>query len=151
MAVIYKLTREDGLEYIGITNRLNGRLNNHKKSLRFSESRLVNHEILFEGPYDECERLEEMFIEKYNTFESGLNCTRRGKGRSECDGFNTLGFKFSEESRKKMSASAKARGPTNVGMKLDIAISLSLECFFANKYIPMAPPPCAMIDTDQIP
>ena len=41
--------------------------------------------------------------------------------------------------------------PTNVGMKLDIAISLSLECFFANKYIPMAPPPCAMIDTDQIP
>lgn len=116
MAVIYKLTREDGLEYIGITKRLKERLADHAKSPRFSKSKLAKHEILFEGTYDECETLEEVFIEKYDTFNRGLNCTRRGKGRSECDGFNTTGFVFSDESRMKMSAAAKARGPNNTGM-----------------------------------
>ncbi len=35
MAIIYKLTREDGLEYIGVTVNLVKRLNKHKHSRRF--------------------------------------------------------------------------------------------------------------------
>ena len=40
--------------------------------------------------------------------------------------------------------------PTKVGTKLDIAMSLAFDFFFARRYIPIAPPPCAIMDTDQI-
>lgn len=75
MAIVYKITRSDGLQN------------------------------------------EERFIAEYDSYSNGLNCTKKGKGRSECDRFNTLGFVFSEESRAKMSASAKRRGPNNKGLK----------------------------------
>lgn len=109
MAVVYKLTRDDGLEYIGITIRLKDRVRDHEKSPRFSVNKLERVEVLYEGEYEECSRLEEVFIEKYNTYHTGLNCTRRGKGISECDKFNTKGFVYSSESRRKMSESAKRR------------------------------------------
>ena len=124
MAVVYKITRDDGLEYIGITIRLKDRIRDHEKSLRFSVNKISSVEILYEGEYSECENLEEFFIEKYNTYQAGLNCTRRGKGRSECDRFNTKGFVFSEESRKKMSISAKNRTDRKRGYKHSLEVRL---------------------------
>lgn len=117
MSVVYKITRQDGLEYIGITNNLQSRLSSHKRSLRFSQSPIAHVEILFEGDYGECEVLEEYFIDQYHTYTHGLNCTRTGKGKSDCLGFNTLGFVFSDESRRRMSEAAKRRGPNNIGYR----------------------------------
>lgn len=102
-AVIYKLTRSDGLEYIGITTNLSKRVSEHKKTERF-ESGIVNVEVLLEClTYEEAEILEGNFIAKYNTYHDGLNMTPAGKGRSENCKFNTFGLKHSPETRKKMS------------------------------------------------
>lgn len=117
MACVYKLTREDGLEYIGITTNLPKRLKFHNKSHRFSELAICNVEILFEGNYDECDALEEEFIIKYDTFKNGLNLTNRGKGKNLSDKFNTFGYKFSEDSKLKMSISAKAREERPTGYR----------------------------------
>jgi len=117
MACVYKLNREDNLSYIGVASNFERRLKDHKKSLRFSKLRIISHEILFEGTWEECDKFEEFFIEKYDTYRNGLNCTKRGKGLSECDKFNTLGFVYSEKSRKRMSDSAKLRGSNNKGIR----------------------------------
>ena len=106
--VVYKITRNDDLSYIGITTSFKNRLSYHKKSDRFSIG-IKSYEILFEGPYDICDLLEEHFIELHDTYKNGLNVTFNGKGKSETHKFNTLGFKFSEESKKKMSESGKNR------------------------------------------
>lgn len=66
-------------------------------------------DILFEGTYEECDSLEEYFINLHDTFKHGLNLTNRGKGKNLSDKFNTYGYKFSEESKAKMSESAKQR------------------------------------------
>jgi GIY-YIG catalytic domain len=117
MAVIYKLTREDNLEYIGITNELRKRISSHKRSKRFFELKIINTTILFEGSYDECDSLEESYICLYDTFRNGLNMTCRGKGKNETSKFNTLGYKFSEASRLKMSISGKNRKNRLTGYK----------------------------------
>ena len=109
MACVYKLTRADGLEYIGITKKLKKRLWSHKRSNRFKDSPIADLVILFEGTYEECDTLEEKYIEKYGTFRHGLNMTNRGKGKNLTDRFNTLGYKFSAASRNKMSESSKRR------------------------------------------
>ena len=97
------LTREDGLQYIGITTDIDKRIYQHKKSIRFSEHALKSYEILFEGSYSDCEDKESLFIEQYDTFNNGLNETSDGKGKSKTTKFNTLGKKYSEESKRKMS------------------------------------------------
>lgn len=103
---IYKITRKDGLEYIGITKNLKKRLNEHKRSERFKIG-ITNVEILFEGEKNDCEFFEGHYIQKYDTFIHGLNNTKTGKGQNFF--LTTLGYKFSEESRKKMSESAKGK------------------------------------------
>jgi hypothetical protein len=109
MAFVYKLTRNDGLAYIGITENLKKRILHHKRSSRFAENSLDRVEILFEGTYEECDVLEEYFINLHDTFKNGLNLTNRGKGKNLSDKFNTYGYKFSEVSKAKMSESAKNR------------------------------------------
>ncbi len=117
MSCVYKLTRSDGLEYIGITNNLPKRLSSHKRSRRFSEFGITNVEILFDGSYSECEEREEQFIEMFNTFKRGLNMTNKGKGRSDTTKFSTFGCKFSDSSKLKMSDAAKRRIDRPVGYK----------------------------------
>ncbi len=107
--VVYMLTRADGLKYIGITKNLKGRINQHSKSSRFSQYQLIDYKILYTGYYKDCERLEEYYIKKYNTYKNGLNMTESGKGKNKDCTFSTLGYKFSEESKKKMSDSHKKR------------------------------------------
>jgi len=107
---IYKIRRTDGLEYIGITNRTRQRFAEHKRSRRFEIG--IDSIVILETveTYEEAEDLEEYYIDHFDTFESGLNVTTDGKGLNGDCKFNTLGYKFSKESRERMSESAKRRG-----------------------------------------
>jgi hypothetical protein len=108
---VYKITRTDGLEYVGITVNTKQRLYQHKKSKRF-ECGISAIEILWEGDsYDQAEELEEYYINLYDTYSHGLNMTPTGKGLNEDCKFNTFGYKFTKQSRKKMSETAKGRIP----------------------------------------
>ena len=109
-AYVYKITRNDDLDYIGITINLKKRISDHLRSERFAVG-VKSIEILKEcSSYQEAKDLEEFYINEYDTFYNGLNNTIDGKGNHLSEAFTTLGFKFSEQSRKKMSDSAKARG-----------------------------------------
>lgn len=70
-----------------------------------------NIEIL--GSYDtraECEERESYFVESLNTYLDGLNKSKYGKGHNhESPNFTTLNYKYSDESKRKMSDSAKKR------------------------------------------
>jgi len=116
MFYVYKITRFDGLSYIGITKRVKARFSSHAKSPRFSMG-ISSYEILDTvDDYEKAEDLEEKRIQEYDTWRNGLNVTCDGKGYNGKCNFNTLHYKFSDESRKRMSESAKKRGPTNKGM-----------------------------------
>jgi hypothetical protein len=107
---VYKITRNDGLEYVGITINPKARKKSHLKSMRFAIG-IKDFKILKEcGTYKEAERLEEVYIQQFDTYENGLNLTLTGKGLNDIEKFNTYGHKFSEKSKKKMSESAKKRG-----------------------------------------
>lgn len=109
MAVVYKLTREDGLSYIGIAKDFQTRYKEHVSSRRFSKLKIKDYEILFEGDWSECDLLEEKYIKDYGTYKHGLNCTPTGKGKNPNCKFNTYGFVFSEESKQKISNSMKGK------------------------------------------
>jgi hypothetical protein len=96
------ITRSDGLSYIGITTNVNRRISEHRRSARF-QAGIDTVKILAEcESYDEAERLEESFITQYDTFRSGLNVTPHGKGKHGPEvKFNTLGYVYTESSRKK--------------------------------------------------
>lgn len=114
---VYKITRKDGLSYIGITIDPEKRFKNHRKSDRFSIG-IDKIEILnICDNYEDAEELEEKYISLHDTYENGLNLTETGKGAYKHESFNTLGFKFSNESKSKMSTSAKKRGSNNTGYK----------------------------------
>jgi hypothetical protein len=113
---VYMIERIDGLCYIGITIDPTKRFKAHLRSDRFSVG-IKSTTIIKEcATYKEAEDYEEYYINKFDTYNNGLNLTRTGKGMSDCK-FNTLGHKYSETSRMKMSESAKRRGPNSVGYK----------------------------------
>lgn len=100
---VYKITRIDGLEYIGITLRLKKRFKDHYNSNRFSIG--VNRFSVLKvcDTYEEAEKLEELYIQQFDTYYNGLNETIDGKGNHLSPKFTTKGMTFSEESRRKMS------------------------------------------------
>lgn len=114
---VYKITRNDGKVYIGITVDLKKRLKAHENSIRFSMG-IKEFEVLNEcTSYEEAEDLEEFYIDEFDTFENGLNLSKNGKGNHNSKNFTTRNYKYSQESRLKMSESAKKRviriGPPN--------------------------------------
>lgn len=120
MAFVYKVTRTDGLEYIGVTVNYKNRIKQHSRSRRF-EKGILNSQILFEGDYVECCDLEESYVEKYDTYHHGLNMTRTGKGKSETDKFNTFGMNMSDKTKEKLRAAAKDRKSWNEGKKYHLS------------------------------
>ena len=110
--ILYKLTRDDGQIYIGITidYRFKNRMSQHRSSNNF-KGHCFEYEILMEDEArDIIESAETEAVKLYNTYENGLNKSEGGKGCGHnSPNFNTIGFKFSKESRKKMSESAQAR------------------------------------------
>lgn len=108
MWVVYKITRSDGLEYIGKTSysRLHKRMYDHSRSKRFKNYNF-NYDILFEcESHDIVLEKEKIFIEKYNTFYGGLNNSIDGSGNHLSSSFTTLGLKFSEETKNKIRKKA---------------------------------------------
>lgn len=106
MGCVYKLIRNDGLSYIGITDNLDKRFREHSHSLRFNGN-IIACELLYYGSYDVCQLLEPSFILEHDTFSSGLNMTEDGRGKSNTTKFSTLGLMHSNETRKKLSETAK--------------------------------------------
>lgn len=104
---VYKITRQDGLVYIGITVDLKKRIAAHTKSHRFKDIPIEKVEILFEGPYRECEVQEEKFIEYFDSYANGLNLTEDGKAKNPDDiiasNWITYGDKHSKRTKDKMS------------------------------------------------
>ena len=79
--VVYKLTRADGLSYVGITLDLKKRVKDHAKTKRFAAG-IISVETLFTGPYSECVRLEPFFVKLNDTYRRGLNVTPDGRGKT---------------------------------------------------------------------
>lgn len=114
MAYVYKITRIDDMEYIGITVDINKRIQSHIKSDRFAVG-IKKWEILEECvSYEIAEEMETKYIEQFDTYKNGLNLTPDGKGKNRETKFNTKGHVYSDESRKKMSISAKNRGSDHI-------------------------------------
>jgi len=114
--IIYKATNKiNGKIYIGRTIKsLAERIRGHiSKSLNNSSGNIYFHNAIKKyGPenfewkviakynsLEELNKAEIKMIEKYNTFEKGYNLTVGGEG--------TVGYKFTEETRKKMSEAQK--------------------------------------------
>jgi len=108
--IIYKLTRDDGQIYIGTTDNrhIKKRLYDHKRSKRFNKYSFTV-EILEENNDITIHDKEQYYIKKFDSYNNGLNDTIDGKGNHNAPNFTTRGYKFSKESRKRMSISAKRR------------------------------------------
>lgn len=118
--VVYKLTRTDMKEYIGTALNFKQRLSQHLNSERFSgENKIFDWEFLYEGDYYDCLLLESYFIQKYNTFFDGLNETIDGKGNHLSPNFTTLGYKYTEEQKQKISDSHKKRDKSTYWPNID--------------------------------
>jgi len=86
------------------------RFGDHKRSKRFKDCGF-DYQILEESAdRSYIERQEEHYINKYDTYQNGLNESPQGKGWGHnSSNFTTLGYVFSDESRQKMSLAAKKR------------------------------------------
>lgn len=107
--VVYKISRSDGKIYIGKTSveRYKKRMYDHKRSKRF-----INYEFKVEILYktlchDNVLEKEKQFIESFDSYHNGLNESIDGSGNHLALNFTTLGVKFSEETKQKISQKAK--------------------------------------------
>jgi hypothetical protein len=110
--LIYKLLRDDGLAYIGTTNthRFKNRMSQHRSTERF-RNHTFTCEILARSADATILHEEAQYIVLHNTLSPhGLNKSWSGKGSGhDSPKFTTRGYRFSDESRKKMSEAAKRR------------------------------------------
>jgi len=81
----------------------------HSKSKRFNGFDF-SYEIIFESEnHDLVLEKEKEFIKIYDTYYNGLNESLDGSGNHNAPNFTTLGFTFSDKSKKKMSDSHRKR------------------------------------------
>lgn len=128
--MVYLLTRKsDQRRYVGITidDRMSNRMSQHRSSANFVNDSF-SIEVLEESTdRSYIESREGHWISEYNTFNDGLNKTAHGKGHGhDSPAFSTLDHVFSDESRKKMSDSAKARCRSAEWKKKQSSISAQL-------------------------
>lgn len=114
--LIYLITREDGQQYVGTTDTRNykSRMRCHAitdrfKGYEFSTDILESSEDI--AVHDK----EAFYIKVYDTFHNGLNSSIDGKGNHLAPSFTTRGYKFSDESKKKMSEAKKGKTAWNKG------------------------------------
>lgn len=115
--ILYLITRDDDKKYVGITidYRIKQRMCQHKNSDRFRNHMFTYKILLTNKDRKIIEDAESDAVNKYDTFHNGLNSTYSGKGQHHDSlNFNTLGYKFSKESKKKMSNSAKRRAKNEI-------------------------------------
>lgn len=82
-------------------------MSQHKGHDRFKDDSFTFEILHVSSCRDEIEKLEEYYISKYDSYENGLNATPHGKGHSNTSNFTTLGHKFSDTSKNKMSIAAR--------------------------------------------
>ncbi len=89
-----------GEKYIGTTTSVNfyRRMRSHSRG-RFKD-RNFSVQLLECGTNPEIFDMEETYVTKYDTYNNGLNLTRDGKPSTK---HRSSGYKFSNETRKKMS------------------------------------------------
>ena len=111
--LVYLLKRKsDSKQYVGITiqRRFKIRMGDHKRSNRFKGDDFDVQILEESNDRNYIEGREEYWINSLDTFNNGLNESPSGKGCGHnSPNFTTLGYKFSDEQRKKMSESAKKR------------------------------------------
>jgi hypothetical protein len=104
--LVYKIIGLDGRPYIGITSLKN--LGNRKWSHKNRKSSMFGENFIVEPIYmstdrEHIEDMEEYFISEYDSYNNGHNLTKTGKGNhNNSERFNTMGYKFSDESKQKM-------------------------------------------------
>lgn len=87
------------------------RMGDHKRSKRFRDDEFTIEILEKSNDRQYINEREEYWIQKLDTFNNGLNESWSGKGYGHnSPNFTTEGYIYSEESRKKMSESAKKRG-----------------------------------------
>lgn len=110
---VYLLTRKsDSQQYVGITikDRFDKRIYCHKISERFKGDDFDTKILAESTNRSKIEELEEYFIKYYDTYNNGLNDSESGKGYGHNDPkFTTLGYKFTNEQRQRMSEAGKKR------------------------------------------
>lgn len=119
IGIIYKLTSPSGKEYVGLTTRtLEERMNEHRNEHTYDKDPKKWNKPLYramrkygfenfkiEKLFDEECTIEELqqkeiyFISLYDTFNNGYNSTLGGEA--------TLGFRFTDEQKKKLSERSK--------------------------------------------
>jgi hypothetical protein len=106
--IIYLITRDDGLRYVGTTDtkRLYHRMKHHAWSERFKHHSF-EWELLAWSEYQNIHKLERYYIHLYDTFKSGLNCSIDGKGNHLAPNFTTRGYSHKEETKKKIGEKSK--------------------------------------------
>ena len=86
------------------------RMGDHKRSKRFRDDDFTVEILEKNSDRKYINEREEYWIQKLDTFKNGLNESWSGKGYGHnSPNFTTEGYIYSEESRKKMSESAKKR------------------------------------------
>lgn len=117
--IVYKIIREDGLIYIGTTNKklFGNRMSCHKRSGRFKNQKFKTIILEENESYEYIQEREEYYIKYYNSYKEGLNKSYNGKGNHLSENFTTKGYKFSEKSRIKMSLAKRGVIPWNKGKK----------------------------------
>lgn len=111
---IYKIENPSGKIYIGKTTNINIRMNKYKYLNCSNQKRLyssllkygwnahtvdiIDTVLIFD---DNLDILERYYIDHYNSYRKGLNCTLGGEG--------VLGILISEETRNKMRSSATGK------------------------------------------
>lgn len=121
--LIYKLTREDGRIYIGTTNssRFKYRMYQHKISTRFKNYEFTV-EIIEESEHISILEKEKYYINLYDSYKNGLNSTWSGKGYGhDSPKFTTLGYKYSDKTKTKISKSLKKRYRNNPELRVQIS------------------------------
>ena len=116
--IVYLITREDGLQYVGSTteNRFDKRINEHKYHPRFNKFDF-SVEVLKDNILTEVDRfrLEKEYIKSFDTYKNGLNETPDGTGRSRSTKFTTLGYNHTEKTKRKISQKLSGKPAWNKG------------------------------------
>lgn len=111
MFTVYRITRNDGLEYIGQTTNLSARAYNHSRSSKFKNIGIKSIETLaFTDSKERADQLETFYITEYDTFNNGLNMTSHGGGNHTYKGkFSTFGLRHSDKTKQKIAEKSRKR------------------------------------------
>lgn len=99
------------MKYVGISDNVPRRMKAHRSKKGKFRGESFEYQIIYQSlDLPHIEEMEEYFILEYDSFWNGLNRTEGGKAWGHnSPNFTTRGFRFSEDSKRKMSISAQRR------------------------------------------